>query len=150
HPVTKERALILNLNMFSKRGLSAARIRAFLPDYSQLHWVLHRFSWRHSWVDWVENLDVLFRDPKFALEYTFRALAGKASGGAEGLPDSRVDSAFTKEDIKGLAKSIRDRFSSFTWRRGDMLLIDNLKLAHEGMPGFGPRELAVLIANPLR
>jgi hypothetical protein len=48
-----------------------------------------------------------------------------------------------------LAAAVRRRFSSFRWQRGDVLLVDNLKMAHSGMPGFGPRRLRAMICNPL-
>lgn len=37
----------------------------------------------------------------------------------------------------------------FRWRRGDVMLFDNLQLLHAGMPGFGPRELRVMLCNPI-
>jgi len=37
----------------------------------------------------------------------------------------------------------------FTWRRGDVLLIDNLQVHHAGMPGFGPRDIKVIMGNPV-
>jgi hypothetical protein len=38
-------------------------------------------------------------------------------------------------------------FTSVTWKRGDVLIIDNLKIAHSGMPGVGPRDLKVVMCN---
>jgi hypothetical protein len=65
--------------------------------------------------------------------------------------DKRVDEAFTtREDIQSLAQSIRRRYSAFKWKVGDLLVIDNLKMAHAGMPGYGPRMLRALICNPIR
>jgi hypothetical protein len=31
-----------------------------------------------------------------------------------------------------------------------VLIVDNLRMAHVGMPGFGERELRALITNPVR
>ena len=33
--------------------------------------------------------------------------------------------------------------SCFRWRRGDVLLVDNARILHDGMPGLGPRRLWV-------
>ena len=33
---------------------------------------------------------------------------------------------------------------AFAWRAGDVLLIDNRRVMHDGLPGFGPRQLRAL------
>jgi len=33
--------------------------------------------------------------------------------------------------------------SVFRWQRGDVLLVDNSRVLHDGLPGFGPRRLWV-------
>jgi hypothetical protein len=63
--------------------------------------------------------------------------------------DARVGDVFTREEIEMLAVTIRKRYSSFEWKSGDLLIVDNLKMAHAGMPGFGPRLLRALICNPI-
>jgi hypothetical protein len=44
---------------------------------------------------------------------------------------------------------MRRRFSSFIWKRGDVLILDNLKMAHNGMAGRGNRVLKVMLCNPV-
>ena len=122
-----------------KYGLDRAIQRAFLPDYSSKEWLLHRLSWRFPLIGVLDKLDVLFRDPGTV----WRMLSGKSF-------DARVGEIFSKETTGLLATSIRNRYSSFKWRAGDVLIVDNLKMAHSGMPGSGARTLRVLICNPTR
>jgi hypothetical protein len=44
---------------------------------------------------------------------------------------------------------MRKFYCSTIWQKGDILLVDNRKVAHTGMPGAGPRLVRALIANPL-
>ena len=140
HPITKEHSLVLNYSVeLMKYGLDRAIQRAFLPDYSSKEWLLHRLSWRFPLIGLLDKLDVLFRDPGTV----WRTLTRKSF-------DARVSEIFSKEAIGLLATSIRNRYSSFKWRAGDVLIVDNLKMAHSGMPGSGARTLRVLICNPIR
>jgi hypothetical protein len=36
------------------------------------------------------------------------------------------------------------------WRRGDLLLVDNLRTAHSRQPYEGDREIVVAMGNPVR
>jgi alpha-ketoglutarate-dependent taurine dioxygenase len=140
HPTTKEHALAFNYSVeLFKYGLDRAIQREFLPDYSSNEWLLHRLSWRFPVIGLLDKLDVLLRDPGTV----WRTLTGKSF-------DVRVGEIFDKHTTCLLATSIRHRFSSFKWRAGDVLIADNLKMAHSGMPGSGPRTLRVLICNPIR
>lgn len=140
HPITKEHALAFNYSVeLMKYGLDRAIQRVFLPDYSSNEWLLHRLSWRFPLIGLLDKLDVLFRDPGTV----WRTLTRKSF-------DARVGEIFSKEAIGLLAQSIRNRYSSFKWRAGDLLIVDNLKMAHSGMPGSGARTLRVLICNPIR
>ena len=51
--------------------------------------------------------------------------------------------------LRGLAKLIRTYYSSCLWKKGDILLVDNKKVMHAGMPGSGPRLVRAIICNPL-
>jgi len=140
HPITKEHVLSFNYSVeLMKYGLDRAIQRAFLPDYSSKEWLLHRLSWRFPPIGVLDKLDVLFRDPGTV----WRMLSSKSF-------DARVSEIFSKETTGLLATSIRNRCSSFKWRAGDVLIVDNLKMAHSGMPGSGARTLRVLICNPIR
>ena len=49
-----------------------------------------------------------------------------------------------------LATAMRRRYSSFLWKRGDILMLDNLKISHNGMAGRGKRSLKAMLCNPIR
>ena len=140
HPITKEHALAFNYAVeLMNSGLDRAIQRVFLPDYSSKEWLLHRLSWRFPLIGVLDKLDVLSRDPGTVWRTLFRKSF-----------DACVGEIFSKETTGLLATSIRNRYSSFKWRPGDMLIVDNLKMAHSGMPGSGARTLRVLICNPIR
>ena len=140
HPLTKEHALAFNYSVeLIKYGLDRAIQRAFLPDYSSKEWLLHRLSWRFPLISLLDKLDVILRDPGTV----WRTLTRKPF-------DTCVGEIFGKEATDRLATSIRNRYSSFKWRAGDVLIVDNLKMAHSGMPGAGARTLRILICNPIR
>ena len=44
---------------------------------------------------------------------------------------------------------MRNYYSSCLWKKGDILLIDNRKVTHAGMPGSGPRQVRAMICNPI-
>jgi hypothetical protein len=60
-----------------------------------------------------------------------------------------VAQSLTIEELELIAYLARKYYSAFHWRQGDILIIDNLKMAHAGMPGFGDRDLKVMICNPM-
>lgn len=37
-----------------------------------------------------------------------------------------------------------------SWRDGDVLVVDNIRMAHSREPYEGPREVAVVLGNPVR
>ena len=61
-------------------------------------------------------------------------------GHMEGLHERLAESE--EEDI---ARALADSASAFSWTRGDILLIDNRAMLHDGLPGFGPRRLHVAL-----
>jgi alpha-ketoglutarate-dependent taurine dioxygenase len=140
HPITKEHCLAFNFSMeLIRLGFDHALQKAFLPDYAAKEWWLHRLSWRIPLVGLLDKADMLVRDPVTVWQ-AFR----------EKPFDTRVGDIFDKRSIEHLAQSVRNRFSSFTWRAGDVLIVDNLKMAHSGMPGVGTRTLRVMIGNVIR
>lgn len=144
HPLTHERALQVNFTALC--GLNEPLVRAFLPDYAGARWLLHRASWKHPWlVSW--SLRRLVR--------RFHVAAKKGRGSEPRRPDHHTPDArslqqlFTAEDVENLATCMRRYYSSFPWRRGDILILDNLKVAHNGMAGTGKRKLRAMMCNPL-
>src|SRR5262249_55050526 len=62
---------------------------------------------------------------------------------------ARLANLTTPEDIRALASAVWRQCLVFPWRRDDVLILDNLQVLHAGMPGFGARELRVMICNPI-
>ncbi|WP_338911148.1 TauD/TfdA family dioxygenase [Mycetohabitans rhizoxinica] len=150
HPATKERALNINLSAeLNKFGLYKELLNEFLPDYSSLQWSVHRFAWRFPGatdaIFLVSNPMALWIYCYSHLKRLFNINHRNKIPDVDGL---RVGDIFEPDDVKLIAKLMRRHYSSFLWRRGDFIIIDNLKMAHAGMPGFGPRRLKAIICNP--
>lgn len=66
----------------------------------------------------------------------------------------RINSVFKPDDIKRLAVAMHESHSSFLWKKGDVLLVDNLQVAHAGMPGKtskkNPRKIRAMLCNPFK
>ncbi len=154
HPVTGKKAF--QINFFSLPTLDIALRQRFLKDYLGDTWFWHRFVWKlpPALFKPIENISVfllaLFHSPKELWQITksrwktdaaFKKLAGK-------FP--KVNSCFTETDIDHLATLMRNFYCSTIWQKGDILLVDNRKVVHTGMPGEGPRTIRALIANPLQ
>jgi hypothetical protein len=165
HPLTAERTL--NTHFWSgllKLGIRPAIRRAFMPDYGGAQWAVHQLLWRVPALnDFVPSLTLIkapriairnFRDMLRGRVRTLRAKLGAVApsrGEDDHEPEGMgVDSAFEPGDQDLVASAIRRHFSSFRWKRGDVLMVDNLKMAHAGMPGFGPRLLRAMICNPMQ
>lgn len=154
NPVTHKKALAINF--FSLPTLDHALRKCFLNDYKGKTWFWHRFFWKMPSLLFkaIENIAVffiaLFYSPKelfqiskskWKTDRAFKKLNEKVS---------RVDSCFTEAEIKHLAGLMRQFYCSTLWQKGDILLLDNRKVTHAGMPGQGSRQVRALIANPLQ
>ena len=57
---------------------------------------------------------------------------------------TRADgSEIPDEDVARVREAIARRMVVFSWRRGDVLAIDNYAVSHGRLPYTGPREIAV-------
>lgn len=154
HPVTQKKAL--QINCFSLPTLDPVLRKCFLDDYQGDTWFWHRFVWKipSSIFKVIENMSIffisLYHSPKEVLQITktnwktgraFKKLKGQFA---------KVNSCFSKKDIDHLASLMRDFYCSIIWKKGDILFVDNRKVAHAGMPGAGPRTVRALISNPLK
>jgi alpha-ketoglutarate-dependent taurine dioxygenase len=154
HPLTQERALAINFAMgLEKFGLATALRSEFLPAYAGWRWAFHRLNWHVN--PFASLLDVpLYRVPDVLVRRFAKSLMRKLSPVAQAEPPpsfgAKLEEAFTSADIELLARSMRQHYSAFKWLAGDVLLVDNLKMAHSGMPGLGARTLRAMICNPLR
>jgi alpha-ketoglutarate-dependent taurine dioxygenase len=156
HPTTHERALVLHISgELNRVGLQTAATEAFAADYAGLPWAVHKCHWRFPSVIWNAKLaGGLITKPRTSwplLMFKFVKLSRKLRLAKPRPPAAqagpRVGDLFDPQEIQLVARAMRRRYSSFTWQRGDVLMIDNLKMAHAGMPGFGPRNLKALICN---
>ena len=70
------------------------------------------------------------------------------------MQSMRIGSVFKDEDLPILARLMKENYSGFTWQANDVLLVDNLQVAHAGMPGISnkkhPREIRAMLCNPLK
>lgn len=154
HPTTQKKAL--QINFFSLPTLDNVLRKCFLDDYQGDTWFWHRFVWKmpFSLFKSIENISVffiaLFHSPKelfqialskWKTERAFKKLNGKFT---------KVKSCFSEKDINHLAHVMRNFYCSIIWHKGDILLVDNRKVVHTGMPGAGPRKVRALISNPLQ
>ncbi len=134
HPVTRIPALTANLH-FEVKGLPAELNTIFRRRYTGWKWALHRFVWNH---------------PGFARFITNSRKPPRKRPASRPDPQAKVGSIFSGEDAKNLARIIEKHFHAHGWRAGDILVVDNLQIAHTGLPGLGPRLLRVLLTNPMR
>ncbi|MFC5490339.1 TauD/TfdA family dioxygenase [Dokdonella soli] len=147
HPITSEKTLVTNISVELRNfGFKPRVLEAFRPDFSDLRWTIHRFVWRNPWI---QEIPRVLRHPVATWREMYGAEAeDRAANGEARVRPRRIGFEFTEADVQILARSVRRNFSSFTWRENDVLVIDNLKMEHTGMPGFGKRELRAMICNP--
>lgn len=152
HPTTHEKAIAMHLaGELNGHGLSPELIKEFSSDYSSFKWCLHRAVWNVPYLR--RNLFIL-RHPIISLIHGPELMGRVFDSSESSIPSNetdglRVGNVFEKKDIKLIAKLLRRYHSSFLWKKSDFIIIDNLKLAHAGMPGLGSRIIKVLMCNPL-
>jgi len=157
HPLTQKKAL--QINLFELPTLNTELRKCFVSDYQGKTWIWHRLVWKLplSILKILELCYVMVASLIFSPKESFNILKTKfkvfyASMTKDHLlnyPKDRVGSCFNDEDIKKLARLIRCYYVSCLWRKGDIVLVDNKKVAHAGMPGAGKRKIRALICNPL-
>ncbi|VEB34845.1 TauD/TfdA family dioxygenase [Legionella cherrii] len=156
HPITKEKAL--QINMFELPSLNHELRKCFMNDYKGKRWFWHRFFWKlpTSVFNSVEKLAIIFISFFNSPTNSYRILRTKLTHlkasrkiKRSSLNTVKVGSCFNKEEVKELAQLMRKYYSSCLWKKGDVLLIDNKKVMHAGMPGMGPRVIRAMICNPL-
>ena len=140
HPITRERTLSVNFNWLP--NLQDAVVDAFLADYKGIRWAAHRISWRSP----------LYR----RLSRAFARLNKGSDDGIYVVGNSPLPNTYSLSDllsagdVRSIASAMRRCYSAFVWKKSDVLLVDNLKIAHTGMPGRGARALNIMMCNPLR
>lgn len=140
HPLTHERALLVALGYISP--IQKPVLDAFLTDYAGPRWLMHRLFWKAPWLAFVGARMSYGRLHQPGAIYVTKM--------PPPVSDARpLTAIFSHEEVRILAAIIRHRFSSFLWKQGDILILDNLKVAHNGMAGLGKRELKVIMCNPV-
>ncbi|WP_392538110.1 TauD/TfdA family dioxygenase [Legionella sp. 227] len=156
HPITKEKAL--QINMFELPTLNYELRKCFMNDYKGKKWFWHRFFWKlpTSVFNSVEKLAIIFISFFNSPTNSYKILRTKLTHfkasrkiKRSSLNTVKVGSCFNKEEVKELAQLMRNYYSSCLWEKGDVLLIDNKKVMHAGMPGMGHRVIRAMICNPL-
>lgn len=152
NPETNKKSL--QINLFELPTLNKALRKLFIHDYTGNTWFWHRFVWRlpefvltifeYAYIICAQ----LYYSPKNALK-VFISKLNKIKATRKNVKEVRVGSCFTETEVKTLAQLMRKYYVSCLWEKGDILLVDNRKVAHAGMPGTGPRTLRALICNPL-
>ena len=112
-------------------------------------WAAHRWLWRRAAASgairklllaW-DHLPAWLARPlrMLRLMQERRAAARCARGGAT------LGEALGTRDASRIASALGSHACAFSWRESDVLLINNRRVLHDGMPGFGPRKLHVVI-----
>lgn len=154
HPETNKKAL--QINFFELPSLNHELRKCFMNDYQGNDWYWHRFVWNlpDNVFKVIENISVamisLFKSPKESIKIMKSRMQTYQAEKKLPLPNNtKVATIFNDDDIKKLAKLMRQYYCSCLWQPGDILLVDNRKVAHAGMPGAGPRTIRAMICNPL-
>lgn len=154
HPLTKEKAL--QVNLFELISLNAELRKCFMSDYKGKQWFWHRLFWRlpTAVFNSIEFLAVLciafFHSPKNSYKIVRNKYASyQANKKIHSFDTTKVGSCFSSKEVKELAQTMRTYYSSCLWKKGDILLIDNRKVMHAGMPGSGERVIRAMICNPM-
>lgn len=148
--------LALQINMFEIPTLNDELRKCFALDYSGSEWFWHRFVWSLPPFIFkaIEVIYVMFASFFYSPKDAFNNLVSKykAYRANKKLPPynkTKVGTCFNDDDVKNLAKSIRNFYCSCLWQKGDILVVDNRQVMHAGMPGSGPRLVRAMICNPM-
>jgi alpha-ketoglutarate-dependent taurine dioxygenase len=158
HHYTGKFSLQINISEELK-GLQIER--HFIPYYTGRRWAVHRLAWRRRRVltalFYAVHIPLALRHPAI-IRGLFTDLARRLQARFQppkpplptGTPRwPRIGQLLNQEDASLLGTAVWKHSSVFTWQRGDVLIIDNLQVHHTGMPGFGPRDIKVIMSNPV-
>ncbi|MDP1574960.1 MAG: TauD/TfdA family dioxygenase [Coxiellaceae bacterium] len=155
HPITNKKIIQANL-CAELPAVNDEILNYFMPDYKGLKWIVHKAAWKligyHRLRKLSLMLPALARHPIKFLKMRKKMQQRMKQYTNNSAP--RINSVFKKEDIKTLASSMYESYASFLWHKGDILLVDNLQVAHAGMPGKTtkkfPRKIRAMLCNPLK
>lgn len=144
HPITRERSLAIGFDFLN--GITKPLVDAFSLDYRGSQWLLHRLFWNSRWFELAYNR-IAYRRYNSISRSTGTIYLTTATPPPAGIRS--IAPTFSTSELQILSTLMRRYYSSFLWRRNDVLILDNLKIAHNGMAGLGDRELLVMLCNPL-
>ena len=72
------------------------------------------------------------------------AKAGAATVATETVLPT-LSERLSDREAEQVAAALAEHVAVFAWRKGDMLIVDNCRLLHDGLPGAGPRRLRVAL-----
>ena len=156
HPETNKPAL--QINFFELPTLNKEMRKCFIDDYQGKTWFWHRFVWYlpkfvFRTIEFIYvSIASLYYSPKESLQILktkFKTYLANKKIASDSFNKTKVGSCFNETQVKHLAKQMRNYYSSILWKKGDIVLVDNRKVAHAGMPGAGPRLIRAMICNPL-
>lgn len=148
----------LQINFFELASLNNEMRKCFMKDYQGPDWFWHRFVWRlpTAVFSFIENVAVMLISFIYSPKESVKILKNKMNvyTAQKKIKNSsyhqeKVGKCFKDNDVKNLAQLMRNFYSSILWKSGDILLVDNRKVVHAGMPGQGPRLIRALICNPI-
>lgn len=155
HPISGKKIIQANL-CAEIPALNDALLNHFMSDYRGWQWMLHKALWKyvgyHRIRQWSLILPALMSHPIKFLK--MRKLMKQRMRQYNNKSYPRINSVFKADDIKTLAAHMRDSYASILWEKGDVLLIDNLQVAHAGMPGKTSkqfsRKIRAMMCNPFK
>jgi hypothetical protein len=142
HPITDERTLLVAFGVIP--SITKPVLNEFSMDYLGSQWLLHRLFWKAP--PWVEHVVERMSYASVVQRTGVIVITEPLPAVPDALP---LTALFSPEETRMLAAIMRSRYFSFLWKRGDILILDNFKVAHNGMPGRGKRELKVMMCNPV-
>jgi hypothetical protein len=155
HPTTRKKIIQANL-CAELPALNDTLLNHFIHDYTGWKWMAHKIAWIYLGYQRLRTLSLmlpeLFHHPIKFLK--MRKQIKQRMSQYNNKSYSRISSVFKQDDIKTLAHLMHESYASFLWKKGDILLIDNLQIAHAGMPGKTnkafPRTIRAMLCNPFK
>lgn len=155
HPITNKKIIQANL-CAELPALNDAILNHFMPNYTGRKWLLHKAAWKYIGYHRLRKLSLmlpaLLHHPIKFLKMRKQIKQRMKQYSNNSHP--RINSVFKPDDIKTLAATMRDNYASFLWKKGDVLIVDNLQVAHAGMPGKTnktfPRKIRAMLCNPFK
>lgn len=151
HPITKKPALSVNFVAFGNTSLRSKINDEFINDYIGLEWIIHRARWRFKYSERMIYFKQIITklNPIAIIKSCYNLRNNRSNPPAENIQRT-VRDVFDQNDFSYLAKAVRKNHSSCKWQSGDIMLVDNKQIAHNGMPGFGTRVIRTMMCNPIQ